>query len=128
MFGLSQLHQLRGRIGRSGDESYCFLIVPDDLEGEAKERINSFLRFDDGFILSEIDLRIRGPGEFLGLRQHGHLNFKMGDIIKNKDILLKAKRQAEAVLEKDPNLSLPENKIILSNIYEEDKIFLTSIG
>lgn len=127
-FGLSQLHQLRGRIGRGEKDSYCILIVPDELEGDAKERINSFLKTNDGFILSEIDLRIRGPGDLMGTRQHGYLNFKIGDIIKNKDILKKAKKQAEAVLERDPELKLPENKIISLNIYEEDKIFLSEIG
>ncbi len=127
-FGLSQLHQLRGRIGRGERDSYCILIVPDELEGEAKERISAFLKTNDGFILSELDLRIRGPGDLMGTRQHGYLNFKMGDIIKNKDILLKAKRQAEAVLERDPELKSPENKIISLNLYEEDKIFLSEIG
>ncbi len=127
-FGLSQLHQLRGRIGRGEKPSYCILIVSDELEGEAKERISAFLKTNDGFILSELDLRIRGPGDLMGTRQHGYLNFRMGDIIKNKDILLKAKRQAEAILERDPELKLPENKIISLNIYEEDRIFLSEIG
>lgn len=127
-FGLAQLHQLRGRIGRGEKDSFCVVIVDDNIGEDTKKRINAFLKTNDGFSLSEVDLRLRGPGDFLGTRQHGYLNFKIGDILKNKDILLKAKRQAEVVLEKDPELKLPENKIISSNIYTEDRIFLSEIG
>jgi len=127
-FGLAQLHQLRGRIGRGEKDSFCVVIVDDNISEDAKKRINAFLKTNDGFSLSEVDLRLRGPGDFLGTRQHGYLNFKTGDILKNKDILLKAKRQAEAVLEKDPELKLLENKVISSNIYTEDRIFLSEIG
>lgn len=127
-FGLAQLHQLRGRIGRGERDSYCIVIVDDNIGGDTKKRINAFLSINDGFTLSEFDLKMRGPGDFLGTRQHGYLNFKMGDILKNKDILIRAKRQAEAVLYKDPKLELPENKIISINLYTEDRIFLSEIG
>lgn len=127
-FGLAQLHQLRGRIGRGEKDSYCVVIVDDNIGEDAKKRINAFLKTNDGFALAEMDLKLRGPGDFLGTRQHGYLNFKMGDILKNKDILIKAKRQAEVVLQKDPELKLPENKIISLNLYQEDRIFLSEIG
>ncbi len=127
-FGLAQLHQLRGRIGRGEKDSFCIVIIDDSTNDEAKKRLNAFLKTKDGFSLSEVDLKLRGPGDFLGTRQHGYLNFKIGDILKNKDILLKVKRQAEIVLEKDPELKLPENKAISLNLYYEDRIFLSEIG
>ncbi len=99
-FGLAQLHQLRGRIGRAGDKSYCFLITT----GTEVERLRYFVHTFDGFSLSEYDLKLRGPGEFLGTRQHGLPEFKIADLFKDADVLFEAREDAKELLNGDPNL------------------------
>ena len=100
-FGLAQLHQLRGRIGRAGDKSYCFLITT----GAEVERLRYFTHTFDGFSLSEYDLKLRGPGEFLGTRQHGLPEFKIADLSKNADVLFEAREDAKELLNEDPDLN-----------------------
>jgi len=100
-FGLSQLHQLRGRIGRGSEQSFCFL-VGDPRTPEAKARIKAMIETTDGFKIAETDLRLRGPGDFLGVRQSGLPNFRVADIIRDENILLKARQAAEELLQKDP--------------------------
>ncbi len=100
-FGLSQLHQLRGRIGRGGEQSICFLIG-EPKTAEARARIKVMLETNDGFKIAEADLRLRGPGEVLGLRQSGLPNFRVADIIRDEKILLEARSAAAELLEKDP--------------------------
>jgi ATP-dependent DNA helicase RecG len=106
-FGLSQLHQLRGRIGRGGNKSICFLIGNPKTD-TGKQRLKAMVNTNDGFKLAEIDLKIRGPGDMLGTKQSGLPEFKCGDIIKDESILLSARNIAKSLLEKDPELENPE--------------------
>ena len=100
-FGLSQLHQLRGRIGRGGEQSFCFLVGEPKTE-EAKARMKAMIETNDGFKIAEADLRLRGPGEMLGVRQSGLPNFRVADIIRDEKILQAARAAALDLLEKDP--------------------------
>ena len=108
LFGLSQLHQLRGRVGRGGAKSYCVLLNQDP-SPEGKERLRALTRTNDGFRISEEDLRLRGPGDFFGRRQHGLPTLKVADLSCDMRLLDEAQRAARELLEKDPDLSAPEN-------------------
>jgi ATP-dependent DNA helicase RecG len=108
-FGLSQLHQLRGRVGRGSEQSYCILLSSVKASREAKERLKIMCDNTDGFIIAEKDLEIRGPGDIDGTRQSGALNFKLANIINDRQTLIEAKEMATAICDKDPNLSSPEN-------------------
>ena len=108
-FGLSQLHQLRGRVGRGSDKSYCILMTGSQISNEARERIKIMTSTNNGFEIAEKDLQMRGPGEIEGTRQSGSLNFKLADIVKDKPILDAAKKIAEELIENDPNLESAEN-------------------
>jgi ATP-dependent DNA helicase RecG len=108
-FGLSQLHQLRGRVGRGSEQSYCILLSSVKASREARERLKIMCDHTDGFIIAEKDLEIRGPGDIDGTRQSGALNFKLANIINDRQALIEAKELATAICEKDPNLSAPEN-------------------
>ena len=109
-FGLSQLHQLRGRVGRGSDKSFCILLTSPRLNKEARERLNILCATNDGFKIAEKDLEIRGPGDIGGTRQSGMLNFKLANIVQDRDLLELAREMAERVLEKDPDLAAEENK------------------
>ena len=100
-FGLAQLHQLRGRIGRGWAKSFCVLVAPKDLAGEARERIETMVATANGFEISEKDLKLRGPGEFFGTRQHGDVGFHMANPLRDREILELARREAFALVE-DP--------------------------
>jgi ATP-dependent DNA helicase RecG len=106
-FGLSQLHQLRGRVGRGAEKSYCILLTGNKVSREAKERLGILCATNDGFRIAEKDLEIRGPGDIEGTRQSGALNFKLANILTDRDILEKAKLASEGLLDKDPDLNLP---------------------
>jgi ATP-dependent DNA helicase RecG len=108
-FGLSQLHQLRGRVGRGSEQSYCILLSSVKASREAKARLKIMCDHTDGFIIAEKDLEIRGPGDIDGTRQSGALNFKLANIINDRQTLIEAKEIATAICEKDPTLSAPEN-------------------
>ena len=112
-FGLSQLHQLRGRVGRGAEQSYCILMTSYKLSNDSKTRLETMVRTNDGFEIAEVDLRLRGPGDIMGTQQSGVLNLKIADIIKDSDILLHARHHAKKILTKDPSLKNPENKTIL---------------
>ncbi|MBE9490591.1 MAG: ATP-dependent DNA helicase RecG [Bacteroidetes bacterium] len=112
-FGLSQLHQLRGRVGRGAEQSYCILMTSHKLSNDSKTRLETMVRTNDGFEIAEVDLRLRGPGDIMGTQQSGVLNLKIADIIKDNDILQLARYHAKKILKKDPSLSNSENKAIL---------------
>lgn len=108
-FGLSQLHQLRGRVGRGAEKSFCILLTGTKLNKEARERLSTMVATNDGFRIAEKDLEIRGPGDIEGTRQSGELNFKLADLLQDKELLDLAKATAEKILEADPDLSDPKN-------------------
>jgi ATP-dependent DNA helicase RecG len=112
-FGLSQLHQLRGRVGRGADQSFCVLITGVKLSNEGRKRMEIMTRTNDGFEIAEEDLRLRGPGDMMGTQQSGILDLKMADLTKDQQILLLARKHAAQLLQQDPNLKLPENEPIL---------------
>ncbi len=103
-FGLAQLHQLRGRIGRSTLKSFCVLVLRGRLSEDIKERLHSFASTSDGFKVAELDLKLRGPGEFFGVRQHGLPDFRFADIVEDSDLLLMARNDAIELITNDPDL------------------------
>jgi ATP-dependent DNA helicase RecG len=117
-FGLSQLHQLRGRVGRGAEQSYCILMTSHKLSADSKTRLKTMVTTSDGFEIAEVDLRLRGPGDIMGTQQSGVLNLKIADIIKDKDILQSARFYAKKILKEDQTLSTLENKVIL-NTYKD---------
>jgi ATP-dependent DNA helicase RecG len=112
-FGLSQLHQLRGRVGRAGDQSYCILMTDFKLSAEAKKRIETMVRTTDGFEIAEVDLRLRGPGDLEGTQQSGVIDLKLSNLAKDEKILTYARKVASELLDEDPNLMKDKNKRIL---------------
>jgi len=106
-FGLSQLHQLRGRVGRGAEQSYCILMVGGKLNPISQRRIDAMCETNDGFKLAEIDLELRGPGDMMGTQQSGVLDFKIADLTKDKKILHAARTCVEHILKSDPEMNLP---------------------
>ncbi len=119
-FGLSQLHQLRGRVGRGAKQSYCILMSSFKLSSDAKTRIETMVRTTDGFEIAEIDMQLRGPGDIAGTAQSGILNLRLADIGKDAEILKLARVTAIKILEEDPHLQAPINKCLL-DIYNARK-------
>jgi ATP-dependent DNA helicase RecG len=111
-FGLSQLHQLRGRVGRGSEKSFCILLTSYKTSKEAAERIQVMTSTNDGFVVAEKDLALRGPGEIEGTRQSGALNFRVASIIHDRDWLEKAKIAAENLVEEDLSLELAKNLLL----------------
>jgi ATP-dependent DNA helicase RecG len=111
-FGLSQLHQLRGRVGRGGEQSYCILMTGHKLSSDAKTRLQTMVGTNDGFEIAEVDLNLRGPGDLMGTQQSGILNLKIADIVKDSHILKTARDYAKKLLTEDPELKLEKNKMI----------------
>ena len=111
-FGLSQLHQLRGRVGRGAEQSYCILMTSLKLSSEAKTRLETMTSTNDGFEIAEVDLKLRGPGDLMGTQQSGILNLKIADIVKDNDILKTARYYAIKILNEDPGLQKEDNKQI----------------
>ena len=108
-FGLSQLHQLRGRVGRGSDQSYCILLTSFKLSDDAKTRLKTMVDTADGFKIAEVDLKLRGPGNIMGTQQSGVLNLKIADVVKDSKVLVSARNTAISLLQEDPNLSNKEN-------------------
>lgn len=108
-FGLSQLHQLRGRVGRGGEQSYCILMTSDKLSKESRTRIKTMTETNDGFKISEVDMQLRGPGDILGTQQSGVFDFKKLDLLSDGKIIKAGKSAVEILLKNDPNLQNPEN-------------------
>lgn len=109
-FGLSQLHQLRGRVGRGGEQSYCILMTSHKLTSDARLRMETMVRTNDGFEIAEIDLKLRGPGNLMGTQQSGLLNFKIADLAKDAQILSIARGASDKMLKEDPFLEWPQNR------------------
>lgn len=108
-FGLSQLHQLRGRVGRGAEQSFCILMTSHKLSNDAKTRLETMVRTNDGFEIAEVDLKLRGPGDLMGTQQSGLLNLKIADIIKDNQILKSARYYAIQLLKDDPKMAKTEN-------------------
>ncbi|ULQ58432.1 ATP-dependent DNA helicase RecG [Flavihumibacter rivuli] len=108
-FGLSQLHQLRGRVGRGSEQSFCILLTGQQLTNEGRERLKIMCATNDGFVIAEKDLELRGPGDIEGTRQSGMLNFKLANIVQDKQWLDAAKQFAQQLLEEDPSLDSAHN-------------------
>jgi ATP-dependent DNA helicase RecG len=111
-FGLSQLHQLRGRVGRGNDQSYCILMSSHKLSSEANTRLETMTATNDGFKIAEVDLKLRGPGDLMGTQQSGVLQLKIADVIKDNQWLKTARSDAQMVLRKDPQLINKENTML----------------
>lgn len=129
-FGLSQLHQLRGRVGRGAEQSYCILMTKDGLTEDAYQRISTMVRTNDGFEIAEVDMQLRGPGDIMGTQQSGILNFKLANIAKDQKILQAARYMAEQILEDDPNLSKSQHQgmKIYFDKNHKDKFIWSRIG
>jgi ATP-dependent DNA helicase RecG len=119
-FGLSQLHQLRGRVGRGSEKSFCVLLTGQKVSQFAKERIKIMCATNDGFLIAEKDLELRGPGDIEGTRQSGALNFKLANIVNDKEVLEVAKTAAEKLVEEDHTLTLAKN-LELKNYLQSQK-------
>jgi ATP-dependent DNA helicase RecG len=125
-FGLSQLHQLRGRVGRGAEQSFCILMTNYKLSKEGKIRIETMVRTNNGFEIADIDLKLRGPGNLDGTQQSGVLDLRLGDIAKDQIILQEARKAAEELLDKDPNLALPAHVSIkqhLASVQQGGKVW-----
>jgi len=120
-FGLSQLHQLRGRVGRGADQSYCVLLSSFKLSAEAKTRLKTMVETSDGFKIAEVDLKLRGPGNMMGTQQSGVLNLRIADVVKDSPILYNARNAAIDLLKEDPNLLKSENNQIHKTFAEISK-------
>ena len=115
-FGLSQLHQLRGRVGRGSEQSYCVLMTGNKLSNEGKARLRTMVDTTDGFKIAEVDLKLRGPGDLTGTQQSGVVDLLVSDITKDAEILKHARIAARDILTKDPSFSSQENKPIRNHI------------
>ena len=120
-FGLSQLHQLRGRVGRGGDQSYCILMSGYELSAEAKKRISTMVRTNDGFEIAETDLQLRGPGDLQGTQQSGIIDLRIADIVKDEKILKYARNVASEIIGKDPELNTNKNDILAHHLLNMDQ-------
>jgi ATP-dependent DNA helicase RecG len=111
-FGLSQLHQLRGRVGRGAEQSYCILMTTHKLSYDGKIRLDTMVRTNNGFEISEIDLQLRGPGNIEGTQQSGVLDLKVANLATDQQLLLAARKCVEGIFDNDPELALPENQVL----------------
>jgi len=139
-FGLSQLHQLRGRVGRGADQSYCILIANyrwfdthrkgmealelRDQKEHARERLETMVKMSDGFKIAEVDLKLRGPGEFFGTRQSGLPAFRIANLIDDVELLTQARKEAFDLIKNDPHLRRKSNECIRNNFDKEFREFL----
>jgi ATP-dependent DNA helicase RecG len=111
-FGLSQLHQLRGRVGRGAEQSYCVLMTDYKITQDGKLRMKTMVDTNDGFKISEVDLQLRGPGDMEGTMQSGVLDLKIASITQDRELLELVRKEAQHILEKDEQLALPENALL----------------
>jgi ATP-dependent DNA helicase RecG len=120
-FGLSQLHQLRGRVGRGAEQSYCLLMSSFKLSKDSKERIQTMVRTNNGFEIAEADLKLRGPGDLEGTQQSGIVNLRLADLSKDGKILHAAREVAARILDDDPYLKRPEHEVLALQLAKEGK-------
>ncbi len=119
-FGLSQLHQLRGRVGRGAEKSYCILVKDNKTSKEAQQRLDLMCSTEDGFEIAEQDMKMRGPGDLEGTQQSGlPINLSIASLAKDGSLLSEARADAERVLEADPTLSRPENTRLVSELRKD---------
>ena len=118
-FGLSQLHQLRGRVGRGAEKSFCILLTGPKISNDARERLKTMVATNDGFKIAEKDLEIRGPGDIAGTKQSGMLSFKLADIVRDRVILEAARESATRILNNDPDMEMAENLLVKSNLNQQ---------
>lgn len=116
-FGLSQLHQLRGRVGRGGDQSYCFMVYAGPLGETAKERLSIMRETEDGFLIAEKDLELRGGGDILGVKQSGLPAFRLADLNVHGELLKAARDDARLIIERDPELESERGKALKTLLY-----------
>ncbi|MEO6038748.1 MAG: helicase-related protein, partial [Saprospiraceae bacterium] len=120
-FGLSQLHQLRGRVGRGAEQSFCILMTGFKQSHEGRERIQTMVQTNDGFVIAEADLRLRGPGNMEGTQQSGMLRFLLADLARDGQVLAAAREIAANILDADPALQAPEHQRLLQHLETEGK-------
>lgn len=120
-FGLSQLHQLRGRVGRGADQSYCILMSSHKLSNNSKTRMDTMVRTNDGFEIAEVDLKLRGPGDLMGTQQSGVLNLQIADLVRDRDILSLARNYAVKILKDDAPLLKPQHSVMRTVFIEMTK-------
>ncbi len=129
-FGLSQLHQLRGRVGRGGKQSYCLLMTSFPMSSEARQRLDAMVESSDGFVIAERDLEIRGPGEFFGTKQSGIPDLHVADVLRDIALLEEARKEAFAIVRQDPELKRPEHRPLRDALEQrwQKSLDLLSIG
>jgi len=120
-FGLSQLHQLRGRVGRGADQSYCILMTKYELSKDSRVRLETMVRTNNGFEIADVDLKLRGPGDLMGTQQSGLADLLIADLSKDAPILTMARDAAQLLLQDDPDLSLPNHAMVLRQIKNQKK-------
>ncbi len=125
-FGLSQLHQLRGRVGRGAEKSYCVLLTTDKKTSVAKERLGIMAQSNDGFLIAEKDLELRGPGELLGTKQSGLPEFRVGNILRDQQMLEVARKEADFYLSKTEKN--PETAVMIKRIKADARFGLAAVG
>jgi ATP-dependent DNA helicase RecG len=111
-FGLSQLHQLRGRVGRGAEQSYCILMTGEKVSSEGRLRMKTMVDTNDGFKISEVDMNLRGAGDISGTQQSGMMSMKLADIVKDQHLLVLARNTAQDILANDPTLEQPEHEMV----------------
>ena len=129
-FGLTPLHQLRGRVGRGAKQSYCILIADEPVGEDTRKRLQTLVDTTDGFRISEVDLEMRGPGEFFGTRQHGLPELKVANILTDSKLLVAAREEAFALVKHDPHLRKPLHAAIRSHLLEHyrERLEFVQIG
>jgi ATP-dependent DNA helicase RecG len=118
-FGLAQLHQLRGRVGRGAEQSYCILMTGNKVSNESKQRISVMCQTNDGFVIAEEDMKLRGPGDIEGTRQSGNVNLRLADLAMDGPMLEAARTTAQQLLESDPLLNAPQHLPLLRYVEEQ---------
>ena len=119
-FGLSQLHQLRGRVGRGAEQSYCILMSSHKLSHDGRTRLNTMVKTNNGFEIAEIDLQLRGPGNLEGTQQSGVLDLKVANLVTDQALLIQIRKCVEDIFDADPQLALPENQILHNSLQSKD--------